>query len=582
MTDQYRWNLESMYENDEILEEDLKAFNERLASVDGLLKDPLENIKEVLEAYEGLARKLTNMYTYSSMRKDEDSRVSKYQKLNMEMQTAYVDFSTKFSFLQPFLLSLDEDVFMELKEREDLAEYKLMLEKIFRFKPYTLSEKEEKILSTMSPVADAPSEIYYFLTNADMTFPDLESTKEKLTNESFVKLQNSEDRAVRKEAFEKFYQTYKSFSNTIATSYYSNLKAITSKAKLRGYESARHMELFEDDVDVKVYDALIESIHRNMPTIHKYYEIKKRALGLDDQHMYDVYMPISKSFDKEYSFEEARDLVIESVAPLGKEYQDIYRKAFEDRWMDVYPKEGKRGGAYSSGSYDSMPFVLLNFNGTLDSVFTLAHEMGHSMHSYYAKTSNSFLNHNYTIFAAEVASTFNEALLLNYLLDRAETEEEKKYLIDFYVDSFKSTVFRQTMFAEFERESHRLVEEGKGLTAEDFSKIYLDLNKEYFGPHMVSDEEIAYEWMRIPHFYSDFYVYKYATGFTASTILANRVLNGEEGALENYFKFLKDGNKHFPIDQLKIAGVDMKDPGTVDEALKVFKKNVDLLDDLIA
>ena len=581
MTDQYKWNLESMYENDEILEEDLKAFNERLASVDDLLKDPLENIKELLEAYEWLARKLTNMYTYSSMRKDEDSRVSKYQKLNMEMQTAYVDFSTKFSFLQPFLLSLDEDAFMELKEREDLAEYKLMLEKIFRFKPYTLSEKEEKILSTMSPVADAPSEIYYFLTNADMSFPELESTGEKLTNESFVKLQNSEDREVRKEAFEKFYQTYKSFSNTIATSYYSNLKAITSKAKLRGYESARHMELFEDDVDVKVYDALIESIHRNMPTIHKYYEIKKRALGLDDQHMYDVYMPISKNFDKEYSFEEARDLVIESVAPLGKEYQDIYRKAFEDRWMDVYPKEGKRGGAYSSGSYDSMPFVLLNFNGTLDSVFTLAHEMGHSMHSYYAKTSNSFLNHNYTIFAAEVASTFNEALLLNYLLDRAETEEEKKYLIDFYVDSFKSTVFRQTMFAEFERESHRLVEEGKGLTAEDFSKIYHDLNKEYFGPHMVSDEEIAYEWMRIPHFYSDFYVYKYATGFTASTILANRVLNGEEGALENYFKFLKDGNKHFPIDQLKIAGVDMKDPSTVDEALKVFKKNVDLLDDLI-
>lgn len=581
MTDQYKWNLESMYENDDILEEDLKAFNERLASVDDLLKEPLENIKGLLEAYEDLARKLTNMYTYSGMRKDEDSRVSKYQKLNMEMQTAYVDFSTKFSFLQPFLLSLDEDVFMELKEREDLAEYKLMLEKIFRFKPYTLSEKEEKILSTMSPVADAPSEIYYFLTNADMAFPELESTKDKLTNESFVKLQNSEDRAVRKEAFEKFYQTYKSFSNTIATSYYSNLKAITSKAKLRGYESARHMELFEDDVDVKVYDALIESIHRNMPTIHKYYEIKKRALGLDDQHMYDVYMPISKNFDKEYSFEEARDLVIESVAPLGKEYQEIYRKAFEDRWMDVYPKEGKRGGAYSSGSYDSMPFVLLNFNGTLDSVFTLAHEMGHSMHSYYAKTSNSFLNHNYTIFAAEVASTFNEALLLNYLLDRAETEEEKKYLIDFYVDSFKSTVFRQTMFAEFERESHRLVEEGKGLTAEDFSKIYHDLNKEYFGPHMVSDEEIAYEWMRIPHFYSDFYVYKYATGFTASTILANRVLNGEEGALENYFKFLKDGNKHFPIDQLKIAGVDMKDPSTVDEALKVFKKNVDLLDDLI-
>lgn len=571
-----------MYESDEQLEQDLREFNKKLSELDELIQNPLDNIKEILYAYESLARNLTNMYTYANMRKDEDSRVSKYQKLNMEMQTAYVDFSTKFSFLQPFLLSLDEDVFMELKDREELAKFKLMLEKIFRFKPYTLSEKEEKILSAMSPVADAPSEIYYFLTNADMKFPELESTDQKLTNESFVKLQNSEDRAIRKESFKKYYDTFKTFSNTIATSYYSNLKAITSKAKLRGYDSSRQMELFEDDVDVKVYDALIESIHRNMPTIHKYYEIKKRALALDEQHMYDVYMPITKSFDKEYTFEEARDLVIESVAPLGKEYQEIYRKAFEDRWIDVYPKEGKRGGAYSSGSYDSMPYILLNFNGTLDSVFTLAHEMGHSMHSYYAKKSNSFLEHSYTIFAAEVASTFNEALLLNYLLERVESEEEKKFLIDFYLNSFKSTVFRQTMFAEFERESHRLVEEGQGLTSEDFSRIYKGLNEKYFGPAMVSDEEIAYEWMRIPHFYSDFYVYKYATGFTASTILANRILNKEDGALENYFKFLKDGNKHFPIDQLRIAGVDMADPNTVDEALKIFKKNVDLLDELIS
>lgn len=581
MTDKLTWNLESMYENDDLLEKDLEKVKNDLASVDEIIANPLDNIKEVLAAYESISRMIGHIYAYAHMRKDEDSRVSKYQKMNMEIQTVYTDFDTKFSFLTPFLLSLDEDKFEEIKNREDLADYKLTLEKIFRFKPYTLSEEEEKIISALSPVQQSPSEIYYYLTNADMHFPKLDSTEEKLSQATLVKLQTSEDREVRKEAFEKFYDTFSSFGNTIATSYYSNLKGITLEAKLRGYDSARQMELFRDDVDVKVYDALIQSIHNNMPAIHKYFEIKKRVLNLDEQHMYDVYMPITSDFDKEYTFEEAKELVIASVEPLGEEYQEIYKKAFEDRWMDVYPKDGKRGGAYSSGSYDSYPFVLLNFNGTLDSVFTLAHEMGHSMHSYYAKKNNSYLEHGYTIFAAEVASTFNEALLLDYLMKRVESDEEKLYLVDFYLNSFKSTVFRQTMFAEFERETHKLVEEGKGLTAEDFSKIYLDLNKDYFGPSMVSDERIGFEWMRIPHFYSDFYVYKYATGFTASTILANRVLRKEEGALENYFKFLKDGNKHFPIEQLRIAGIDMADPNTVDEALKVFEEHVEMLDKLV-
>lgn len=581
MTDSFKWNLESMYENDEVVEKDLTVLREKIEGLDALLENPYENIKEVLENYEDLSKELSHMYSYAHMRKDEDSKVTKYQKMNMEIQSVVADFSAKTAFLTPFLLGLSKEQVDELMTREDLKRYRLMLEKIFRFRPYTLSEKEEKILAELSPVTRSPQEIYYFLTNSDMQFPELENSDEKLTPANFVKFQNSENRELRKEVFEKFYDTFNSFRNTISKSYYSNLKDITTKARIKGYESARHMELFEDDVDVKVYDALIESIHNNMSSMHKYYEIKKRVLGLDEQHMYDVYMPITSSFNKEYTFEEAKELVIESVAPLGKEYQDIYRSAFEDRWMDVYPQEGKRGGAYSSGSYDSMPFILLNFNGTLDSVFTLAHEMGHSMHSYYAKNNNEYLEHGYTIFAAEVASTFNEALLLDLLMKRLTTDEEKLYLVDFYLNSFKSTVFRQTMFAEFEREVHKLVEDGKGLTADDFSGIYLDLNKKYFGDAMVSDDRIAYEWMRIPHFYSDFYVYKYATGFTASTILAKRVLDGEENALENYFKFLKDGNKHFPIDQLLIAGVDMKDPKTVDEALQVFNNLVEELDQLV-
>ena len=341
------------------------------------------------------------------------------------------------------------------------------------------------------------------------------------------------------------------------------------------------MYLYNDDVDVSVYDALIDSIHNNLNHIHKYYGIKKRALGLDEQHMYDVYMPITSDFDKKYTFEEAKNIVLESIKPLGEEYVNIAKKAFDDRWIDVEPREGKRSGAYSSGSYDTNPFILLNFNGTLESVFTLAHELGHSMHSYYDRNTNDYLHSGYTIFVAEVASTFNEALLLDYMMKNTEDEAEKLYLIGFYIDSYKSTVFRQTMFAEFEREVHAKIENGEILTKTDFSEIYHQLNKKYFGDAMISDEEIAYEWMRIPHFYSNFYVYKYATGFTASSILARRVLDGKENAIEDYIKFLKDGNKHFPIEQLKIAGVDMSKRETVDESLKIFANLVDELDGLI-
>lgn len=577
-----RWALDTMYPSAEKRTADIQSLRDATATLETLAKNPSENLPKIFEAFETSMRTASHLLSYTHMKKSEDTRNTTSQKLDMEATQTYVALNTAASFLEPYLLSLDEEKQQALLNDEQLSRYHEFLERIFRKKAHMLSEKEEYILSMFRDSLDAPSDIYYYLSNADMKFPTIDALDgEQLKDENFVVMQKNANREVRKEAFEKYYETYNSFSNTISTAYYSNVKNLTTEAKLRKFDSARQMELFTDDVDVKVYDALIDSIHKYLPKLHKYYGLKKKALGLDEQHMYDVYMSIVGNFEKTYTFEEAKELCIASVAPLGEEYQAAYRQAFEDGWVDVYPRDGKAGGAYSSGSYDSMPFIMMNFNGSLNSVFTLAHEMGHSMHSYYAKNNNEFLYHDYTIFLAEVASTFNENLLLDYLLKRAESDEEKLYLLNDHLDSFKSTVFRQTMFAEFERETHAAVERGEGLTAEEFDKIYHGLNESYFGPEMVSDPLIAHEWMRIPHFYRDFYVYKYATGYCAATVLSQKVLYGGQKEVDAYLSALKDGNHHFPIDQLKMAGCDMSDPKTVDAALDVFAGLVDELETLL-
>lgn len=574
-----RWAIDEMYPEQKKVYEAIELLKSRAEEMEELSKEPKKNLKEILKLMKTALEDGEDILVYAKMKQDEDSKVSQSQKQATEAMQSYMKFVAALSFLRPYLLGLSKDEQKELLEDAELEEYKNYLNKIFRFSEHTLTQKEEYLLSKLNFLGNAPQDIYYFLTNADLKFPKLDSTEDgKLTAQNFTTLQQNRDVNIRKESFEKFYNTYKSFGNTISTSYFNNIKALSTEAELRNYDSARQMELFNDDVDVKVYDALLESIHNNMSYMHRYYAKKKEMLGLEEQHMYDVYLPIEVGESKEYTFEEAKELCIASVAVLGEEYQNIYRSAFETNWVDVYPREGKRGGAYSSGSYKSKPYILMNFNGTLDSVFTLAHEMGHSLHTYFAKSNNKFLDYNYTIFVAEVASTFNELLLLNYLVKRAETKKEKLLLLNHHLDSFKSTVYRQTMFAEFEKIVHERVDNGEALTQLDFDEIYLNLNKEYFGDAMVSDPLIAHEWMRIPHFYNNFYVYKYATGFSAATVLSQKVLNGEEGALDNYFKFLKDGCKHYPIEQLKMAGCDLSDPKTIDGALKVFGKLVDELE----
>ncbi|MFL8887040.1 oligoendopeptidase F [Helcococcus kunzii] len=581
MSNTMRWDLESIFSNIDEAQKEKTEIEELLNELKELKEDKENNLVQILLKYRDISRRAEKLGAYSHMKKDEDSNVTKYQKLDSEVMNLYTDINSEFAFLTPLILSLSDEKIEELKSNEELKDFDIYLDRILRYKDHTLSDKEEFIISSLSSTTRTASNIYYYLTNTDIKFPYLDKHETEITNVNFTKLQTNENRELRKDVFDAFYNKYNELGNTIAQSYYSHIDGLSKVAKLRGYNSIREMYLYRDDVSTDVYDALIDSVHQNLKHIHKYYEIKKRALKLDEQHMYDVYMPITSNFDKTYTFEEAKELVIESVKPLGEEYVENYKKAFEERWIDVEPREGKRGGAYSSGSYDTKPFILLNFDGTLNNVFTLAHEMGHSLHSFYDRSSNEYMHSGYTIFVAEVASTFNEALLLKLLMDRAESEEELMYLTDFYINNYKSTVFRQTMFAEFERTVHELIESGQVLTKEDFSKIYYELNEKYFGDAMVSDKEIAYEWMRIPHFYTNFYVYKYATGFSASSILAKRVLEGKEGTVENYIKFLKDGDKHFPIEQLKIAGVDMSKPETVNESLSIFAELVEKLDKMV-
>lgn len=565
------WNIQSMYDNEDVLLSDIQTVKDIATKLEKLAEDPKKNLSVILEYLEEGAQLAEETLVYTAMKQDEDSRVAQAQKMNKLATQAYSAFSSALSFLSPFLLGESDEYRESLLADASLSRYHRYLSEIFRYKEHTLSKDEEYILAELRFAGRAPSDIYYYLTNADFKFPKL-SSGEELTNSSFVETQRRDDRELRKEAFEKYYETYDAFGNTFASSYYNNVRYLTTMAKLRKHGGARKMELFADDVDTKVYDALLESIHRNMALMHRYYKKKKELLELNEQHMYDVYVPLLRENTKKYTFEEAKELCIASIKVLGPEYEAIYRSAFEDGWIDVYPREGKRSGAYSSGSYTSNPYILMNFDGTLNSVFTLAHEMGHSMHSYYAKHNNAYLDYSYTIFAAEVASTFNENLLLHELKKRAETDDERMVLLDHHLDSFKSTVYRQTMFAEFEKTVHEKVEQGQPLTKEDFDSIYLDLNKAYFGDSMLSDPLIAHEWMRIPHFYRDFYVYKYATGYCAATVLAEGVLSGDEEKREAYFAFLKNGAKLFPIEQLKLAGCDMEDPKTVDTALEVFEQ----------
>lgn len=582
------WNLESIYANNELWEEDYAALEKdaaEFAKLKGAIEADVSKIPAVLDVYYGLHRRLSKLSVYARMRFDQDTTDSTYQTMSAKIGSLGVKIGAASAFVEPEILSYSkEQLEAAEKENERTAYYGRKIEEMLRGQEHTLDAEKEELLAAAGDMAEAPDDIFSVLMNADMKYPDIvleDGTHLPLTNSTYISYMESPDRAVREGAFKTLYGQIASLKNTFAAIYRGNLKQAKFYAQSRKYSSARAMYLADSNVPESVYDNLLSAVHEALPMMYRYVAVRKKVLGVDKLHMYDVYTPIVAAQNQTYEFEQAKQMVLEALKPMGEDYLSHAREGLENRWIDIYPNKGKKGGAYSWGCYDSQPFILLNYTKNLDSVFTLIHEMGHSIHSYYSRTAQDYAYSDYKIFVAEVASTCNECLLMHDLLKKTTDKEQRKYLLNHYLDSFKGTLFRQTMFAEFEKNAHDYCAQGKPLTAEALSQMYLELNQKYFGPDMEKDEEIAYEWMRIPHFYTPFYVYQYATGYSAAVALSAKILKEGKPAVDAYMSFLKGGESKDPIDLLKMAGVDMTTEKPVADALALFGELVTELETLV-
>lgn len=582
------WNLESIYANNELWEEDYAALEKdaaEFAKLKGAIEADVSKIPAVLDAYYGLHRRLSKLSVYARMRFDQDTTDSTYQTMSAKIGSLGVKIGAASAFVEPEILSYSkEQLEAAEKENERTAYYGRKIEEMLRGQEHTLDAEKEELLAAAGDMAEAPDDIFSVLMNADMKYPDIvleDGTHLPLTNSTYISYMESPDRAVREGAFKTLYGQIASLKNTFAAIYRGNLKQAKFYAQSRKYSSARAMYLADSNVPESVYDNLLSAVHEALPMMYRYVAVRKKVLGVDKLHMYDVYTPIVAAQNQTYEFEQAKQMVLEALKPMGEDYLSHAREGLENRWIDIYPNKGKKGGAYSWGCYDSQPFILLNYTKNLDSVFTLIHEMGHSIHSYYSRTAQDYAYSDYKIFVAEVASTCNECLLMHDLLEKTTDKEQRKYLLNHYLDSFKGTLFRQTMFAEFEKNAHEYCAQGKPLTAEALSQMYLELNQKYFGPDMEKDEEIAYEWMRIPHFYTPFYVYQYATGYSAAVALSAKILKEGKPAVDAYMSFLKGGESKDPIDLLKMAGVDVTTEKPVADALALFGELVTELETLV-
>ena len=578
---EFTWDLSMIFENDEAwLEafEALKPLPATLRAYEGRLGESAETLFSFMQLGDEVRLKLEKIYGYASLSADQDTADSKYQDFRGRAASLYAMIMGSVAFQAPEIISIPEEKLNAFyQEKPELLTYKRSIDVIRRRAAHTLSEKEETLLSNAAEITSAPQGINSLLHNADMKWAEVTDSKGNvypLSNGSFTNLLESPDRDLREKVFKAYYKGIDAMKNTTAACLDGQFKGLVFYADARGYESTLEASLDETEVPVKVYHNLIQAVHENLESMYRYVRVRKKLLGVDELHMYDVYTPIIPDVAKKISYEEAKETVLRALSVLGEDYTDLLREGFENRWIDVYENVGKRSGAYSSGISHPHPYVLLNFKDNLDSMFTLAHEMGHSLHSWHSTKNQPVNTADYVIFVAEVASTVNEVLLMKYLLRNCTDKAERAYLVNHFLDSFKGTVYRQTMFAEFELMLGKMAEERRTLTADALCEKYLELNKLYFGPDMVSDPEIALEWARIPHFFYDYYVFQYATGFSAACAIADRILTEGAPAVADYKKFLSGGSSKDPISLLRIAGVDMETLDAVNSGLKLFAELV--------
>lgn len=584
----YKWNIQAMYSSLSDWENDIESAlktAETYSEYRGRLTENADILLKALRDKDDIWQTLERAYVYARMKRDEDNRISEYQAMTDRCFSAIAKISSALSFFTPELLGADEEHIRALiSDNEELSVYTHYIDELLREKEHVLSEAEENIMAQLSEVTGAPGDIFTMLNNADISFGEIKDengVSRKLTHGNYIRFMENHDRSVRKQAYENLYEAYRKQINTIASAYNYNTKTDVITARIRKYKSARQAALSADNVSPEVYDNLINVINSYLPVLHRYIELRRKMLGNEELRMYDIYVPLIDVPEKKISFEEAVEIARKALAPLGSEYIERMNEGIRSGWIDVYENEGKTSGAYSFGSYDSMPYILMNYTDSLKDVFTLVHEMGHSMHSSYTRENQPFIYGSHSIFTAEVASTVNESLLMNYLLENETDPDMKKYLLNMYIEEFRTTVFRQTMFAEFEHITHTAIEEGTVLTAEWLSDTYDKLNRKYFGESLADDEYIRYEWARIPHFYTAFYVYKYATGYSAATAISSKILSEGEPAAAAYREFLTTGESDYPVELLKTAGVDMSEPGPVIDAMKLFESLVDKFEKLV-
>ncbi len=582
-----KWAIEDLYPTDEAWENDLLKAKEspaKIASYKGLLPTDSAKLLEYLKYDDDMTVLLENMINYAQRRNDEDTRDAKYQDMVSRLEMLFVDISGASAFVTPEILSIDDQT-MEcfFKEQPEMELYRLCIDRVRRKRAHILSEAEERIMALAGDMSNSPDTIFSMLNDADMKFPDAvdkDGNKHQVTHGSYIPLMHSNDRELRKSAFGSLYGVYEGFKNTSAAVLASQVKCLNFRARARKYDSTLQAALDGNEVPVEVYKQLIEAVHENMDYMYKYVRLRKKLLGVDELHAYDLYAPIVSDIEVKIPFDQAKQEVYDSLAPMGEDYRAIFREGIENRWIDVYENEGKRSGAYSAGARVH-PYVLLNHKDTLDSEFTLAHEMGHAIHSYLSNKNQPVVYADYVIFVAEVASTCNESLLMQHLLRTTTDKKRRAYLINYFLEQFRTTLYRQTMFAEFELMINEKVENGESLTAESLCEMYRNLNLLYYGEDIVIDSELDMEWARIPHFYYNYYVYQYATGFSAAIALSQRILREGEPAIKDYIGFLSGGCSTDPISLLRGAGVDMTSKKPVTEALKLFGELIDEMEELM-